>query len=159
MRSAALLILFLDLVVIADVSFQCADRLRAESRQHANTAVERHVEDWETATSIAVGVGLVGLGWLAVMSATRVSRIGQFALLAARIGTIGSILCGIGLAFGVGVLFLAFRDGGTDGRYEWEARWLIGSALGGIAGTVIGGGLGIVRHILPRPPTKVIKPN
>lgn len=78
------------LAVIADVAYQCADRVRVSG----GTADE--VNDWAFATYLAVVVALGGAGWAAAAAVPADRRLRRLTRPIARYGAGAALVCGWG---------------------------------------------------------------
>src|SRR5262245_5617428 len=149
----ALAALIAALLIIADVSYQCADRVRASGR--TGESLRASVDDWAFATYLAVVVGLGGVGWAAAAAVPTDRRLGRLTRPIACYGAGAALVCGLGAVAVAGFAALA---SGVDPaefwkeRYNLECFWLFASALGGLVGSGVGAGLGAAAYGRRRAP-------
>jgi hypothetical protein len=152
-RTTLYVVLLGTLVIIADVSYQSAERIRVAARLHSSDRLRVFVEDWEFPIYLAVGLAVCAVGWLAAGRVTSSTAFGRFVRPPAVGGTIGAVIGGVVVPLALVVLSLLAGQGTWMAeRLEWESRWLMGSALGAVAGMAIGGGLGLVACLTPVQP-------
>ena len=150
----ALAVLIGCLVVIGDVSIQCADRVRAAAAAGQREPLAIAIEDWEVATYLAVAVGLAAAAWVAAAAVPAGWRVGRLTRPVTRCGARGALIGGLGAMSGIGIAEVAAAAGPGefwDRRYELESFWLIGSILGGLVGSGVGAGLGAAAYSSGQP--------
>jgi len=140
----ALAILVVTFTIIADLSYQGADRVRAVANYRIEGPLAEAIEDWEIGTYFAVGLGLAGVVWVAAaIPSTR--TLSRFTHPFARYGAGGAIIGGLILASIASICSLA-SGAGPGKRHTLEEGWLIGASLGGLVGSAIGGGIGAAAY-------------
>jgi len=140
---AALVILVVTLAIIADVSYQCSDRVR-------KGASKEDINDWEFATYLAVAVGLAGVGWVAAAAVPGDRRVSKLTQPIARYGAGAALICSVAAISVIGTFALAAGPDWGE-RFYWEFWWLSGAILGGIFGSAVGAGLGAAAYRSRRP--------
>lgn len=147
-----LAILVMCLLVIADISYQCSERIG--TRAGTGKARDEAVEDWENATYLAVVIGLAGVGWLAASAVPVSRRLARLTWPISRYGAGAALVCGLVAIAVVGISALVAGTAPKDywnHRYELECFWLFGAALGGLFGSAVGTGLGAAAYGSRRP--------
>ena len=142
---AALAIVVVTLIVIADVSYESSERVRNTSKQRQTEAIE----DWEFATYLAVAVALGGVAWLTAAAVPGSRRIRRLTWPVAKYGAATALIGGAGfaaLSAASAVIARARPIEFFEHRYELECTWLFGAVLGGLFGSAVGAGLGAAAY-------------
>lgn len=143
-RTAALGIALATYAIIADVSYHDAARVRATIHYASNSQQVTWLENWEYTNYLAAGLGAAAVGWALCWAPAGPERFNRWGRPVARLGTIGAWVGGTALSIGFGTWQWVDSERGGFERDHFEQLWLMGGALGGIAGTAIGCGLGTV---------------
>ena len=142
MRQAATLLTLAALAAAADVSLTCGDRVQEAHAREANTPFGYAVEDWQMGVWAAVALAAGGVGWGWAADPRRAAPVRA----AGRGGTVGAVSGGLALGLARPLGRTVAGVGEPLDRYGLEVRLLVGAILGGVAGTAVGGGLGLVRR-------------
>ncbi len=143
-RTAALGIALATYAIVADGSYHNAARVRATAHFARSPQQVTWLENWEFTNYLAAGLGAAAIVWAVCWVPVGPGRFARWGRPVAHLGTIGAWAGGTALSIGLGVWQLVDSKSGAFERDHFESLWLIGGVLGGIAGTAIGCGLGVV---------------
>ena len=135
-RIPAILILFMVFLIIADLSAQ-------------NEGLGKDI------IFLASLLGMMAVIWVALTPTGSTHRLWRLARLIVVFGGYGAVISGVVVAVFFEVAYI-LGLGLIPAREEWETSWVLGSAFGGLWGTVIGFTFGLVAMALPHG-SKILK--
>jgi hypothetical protein len=145
MRTLVIAHMVTAVVVAIDIGIACTARERAAVQQRMPNQVRNAQEDREIGQITAGLVGVLAAIW-AVSLWLSVNRTPCFRFVASWGATMATV-CGLLSLTSLGLLnWTTAKDGEPPGRDSWEAFWLIGAFMGGVAGTALGSGIAVARY-------------